>query len=237
VLVGGAPTVKPDRLVDPGEPLLVVGDGPRFVSRGGEKLDAALDRFGLGVADRRCLDAGASTGGFTDCLLQRGAGEVWSIDVGHGQLHPRIRHDPRVTVRERCNLRDLRPADTDGPFELVVADLSFISLTKVAPALIDLASPGADVVVLVKPQFEAGRVEVSRGRGVIRDPAVWRRAVGDVVDAFVAEGAVPVDVVRSPLRGGDGNVEFLLALTAAAGTSGARASAETAIDLDAVVHA
>jgi 23S rRNA (cytidine1920-2'-O)/16S rRNA (cytidine1409-2'-O)-methyltransferase len=237
VLVGGAPTAKPDRLVDPGEPLLVVGDGPRFVSRGGEKLDAALDRFGLGVAGRRCLDAGASTGGFTDCLLQRGAGEVWSIDVGHGQLHPRIRHDPRVTVRERCNLRDLRPADADGPFELVVADLSFISLTKVAPALIDLASPGADVVVLVKPQFEAGRVEVSRGRGVIRDPAVWRRAVGDVVDAFVAEGAVPVDVVRSPLRGGDGNVEFLLALTAAAGTSGARASAETAIDLDAVVHA
>jgi 23S rRNA (cytidine1920-2'-O)/16S rRNA (cytidine1409-2'-O)-methyltransferase len=236
VLVGGAPTVKPDRLVDPGEPVLVVGDGPRFVSRGGEKLDAALDRFGVPVAGRRCLDAGASTGGFTDCLLQRGAASVWAIDVGHGQLHPRMRHDPRVTVRERCNVRELGPADTEGPFELVVADLSFISLTKVAAPLVGLSAPGADLVVLVKPQFEAGRVEASRARGVIRDPALWRRALDQVVDAFAAAGAAAAGLMRSPLRGGDGNVEFLLAVSAPGPGGVPTVSTPSAVlDLDAVV--
>src|SRR5207237_1265550 len=135
---------------------------------GGDKLDAALDRFPIDVAGRTALDAGASTGGFTDCLLQRGAAQVIAVDVGHGQLHPKLRADPRVTVRERLNVRMLTTDDIGGPVDLVVADLSFISLRTVSPALIAVSKPGADLVLLVKPQFEAGRAEVSRGRGVVR---------------------------------------------------------------------
>jgi len=212
VLVGGAPAGKPARMVSESEPVVVVGGTARFASRGGDKLDAALDRFVIDVTDRRCLDAGASTGGFTDCLLQRGAAAVVAVDVGYGQLAPRVRRDPRVTVRERTNVRAL-PADDvpDGGFDLVVADLSFISLTTVAPVLAGaVAAPGADVVVLVKPQFEAGRAEVSRGRGVIRDPAVRRRALGAVASAIASQGATIMGAMASPLLGPAGNAEFLL---------------------------
>ena len=197
----------------PEEPLCLAGQPPRFVSRGGEKLAAALDQFDVEVAGRHALDAGASTGGFTDCLLQRGAAHVVAVDVGRGQLHQRLRVDPRVTVLERTNVRQLSPADLDGaPFPLVVADLSFISLRTVAANLLDLSSPAADLVVLVKPQFEAGRAEASRGRGVIRDPEVWERAVEGVAAAFAAEGSDMIDTMRSPLTGADGNVEFLMHL-------------------------
>jgi 23S rRNA (cytidine1920-2'-O)/16S rRNA (cytidine1409-2'-O)-methyltransferase len=219
VLVGGAPAAKVDRLVDVGEPLRLTGPPPRFVGRGGEKLDAALTWFALDPSGRRCLDAGASTGGFADCLLQRGADRVWAVDVGHGQLHPRIRHDPRVVVREHCNVRNLTPAETDGPFELVVADLSFISLVTVADALAGLTAEGSPLVLLVKPQFEVGRVEASRARGVIRDPDSWARALHGVATAMAAAGAATREVRRSPITGGDGNVEFLLHLVA--GSSGA----------------
>jgi 23S rRNA (cytidine1920-2'-O)/16S rRNA (cytidine1409-2'-O)-methyltransferase len=206
VLVGGAVADKPARLVAPDEPVELVGDPPRFVGRGGEKLDAALDRFAVPVAGRRALDAGASTGGFTDCLLQRGARSVVAVDVGYGQLHERLRADPRVEVHERTDVRAFRP---DERFELVVADLSFISLRTVAPALVALASPGADLVVLVKPQFEAGRIEASKGRGVIRHPEVRERAVAGVRSAMEAAGAAMMEVMESPLTGADGNVEFL----------------------------
>jgi 23S rRNA (cytidine1920-2'-O)/16S rRNA (cytidine1409-2'-O)-methyltransferase len=192
------------------EPVLLTGDGPRFVGRGGEKLDGALDRFAVPVAGRRALDAGASTGGFTDCLLQRGAAEVVAVDVGYGQLHERLREDPRVVVRERTNVRDLAPGDLGDPFPLVVADLSFISLRAVAAPLVGLAAAGADLVWLVKPQFEAGREEAARGRGVVRDPDVWRRVLGEVGSALGALGAAIMGVMASPLRGADGNVEFLL---------------------------
>ncbi|MBV9285588.1 MAG: TlyA family RNA methyltransferase, partial [Acidimicrobiia bacterium] len=176
-------------------------------------LAAALDQFDVEVAGRHALDAGASTGGFTDCLLQRGAAHVVAVDVGRGQLHERLRVDPRVTVLERTNVRQLSPVDLDGaPFPLVVADLSFISLRTVAANLLDLSSPAADLVVLVKPQFEAGRAEASRGRGVIRDPEVWERAVEGVAAAFAAEGSDMIDTMRSPLTGADGNVEFLMHL-------------------------
>jgi 23S rRNA (cytidine1920-2'-O)/16S rRNA (cytidine1409-2'-O)-methyltransferase len=213
VTVAGAPAPKASRLVAPGEPVRIAGDGPRFVSRGGEKLDAALEHFAVDVADRAALDAGASTGGFTDCLLQRGASRVVAVDVGRGQLHQRLRDDPRVTVLERTNVRHLGPADLGGErFPIVTADLSFISLRTVAPSLVALAAPGADLVVLVKPQFEAGRADVSRGRGVIRDPAVWEQAVEGVAAAFVSQGAAMIDSMRSPLTGADGNVEFLLHL-------------------------
>ena len=145
-----------------------------YVSRGGEKLAAALDAFGIRVADRRALDAGASTGGFTDCLLRRDVSVVHAVDVGRGQLAWSVRNDPRVVVMERTNIRNLEPSALDAPVDLAVADLSFISLVTVAPALVRCTSPDADLVLLVKPQFEAGRSRVGKG-GIVRDPAVHRR--------------------------------------------------------------
>ena len=210
VTVGGAPAAKASRLVDPGEPVEVAGDGPRFVSRGGEKLDAALDQFGINVSDRRVIDTGSSTGGFTDCVLQRGAAEVVAIDVGRNQLHERLRADPRVHVHEQTNLRHADPDGLGGAGTLVVTDLSFISVRTVASRLVAFAAPGADLVVLVKPQFEAGKAEADRGRGVIRDPEVWRRTLDEAADAVSTAGAAIMGVMVSPITGGDGNVEFLL---------------------------
>lgn len=202
--------MRAGRMVDPGEAVTVSGPPPRFVGRGGEKLDAALDRFGVDPAGMVCLDAGASTGGFTDCLLQRGAARVVAVDVGRHQLHQRLRTDPRVVSIERTNVRSLAPTDLDdAPFSLLVADLSFISLRTVAPALAALLAPRADVVLLVKPQFEAGRQEVSAGKGVIRDPDVWRRVLLEVASAWQSQGATMMGVMVSPIRGADGNVEFL----------------------------
>ena len=217
MLVAGSVADKPSRLVAPGEAIVVQGPGPRFVSRGGGKLDAALTRFGLDVDGTTVLDAGASTGGFTDCLLQRGAGRVAAVDVGYGQLHERLREDPRVLVLERTNIRRLTPgalgppgATSWAPVDLVTADLSFISLTLVIPTLVGLLRPGGDCVVLVKPQFEAGRAEASHGRGVVRDPAVWRRTLGEVASALEGSGAAIMGAMASPLPGPAGNVEFLL---------------------------
>jgi 23S rRNA (cytidine1920-2'-O)/16S rRNA (cytidine1409-2'-O)-methyltransferase len=228
VLVSGALADKPSRLVAAGEPLEVLGAGPRFVSRGGDKLDAALDHFQVDVAGRSALDAGASTGGFTHCLLERGARSVVAVDVGFGQLHERLRGDPRVTVRERTNVRYLV---LDEPVEVVVADLSFISLGVVARALLGPnARTGADVVVLVKPQFEAGRAEAARGRGVVRDPVVWRRVLEEVRSALAAQGAAMMGAMVSPLTGADGNVEFLAHLRAHSSVAPAGA-----VDLDSVV--
>jgi 23S rRNA (cytidine1920-2'-O)/16S rRNA (cytidine1409-2'-O)-methyltransferase len=229
VTVGGAPALKAARLVAPHEPVELAGDPPSYVSRGGAKLAGALDAFGIDPTGRRALDAGASTGGFTDCLLQRGAARVVAVDVGHGQIHERLRADPRVEVRERVNVRVLAAGDLGDPFDLVVADLSFISLRTVAANLVDLAGPGTDLVLLVKPQFEAGRQEASRGRGVIRDPAVWRRALEGVSDALRGRGAAIMGVMVSPITGAEGNVEFLLhARTAPATPPGP-------VDLDAAV--
>jgi 23S rRNA (cytidine1920-2'-O)/16S rRNA (cytidine1409-2'-O)-methyltransferase len=210
--------------------VLVAGDPPPFVSRGGEKLDAALDRFAVDPAGVRALDAGASTGGFTDCLLQRGAARVVAVDVGHGQLHERLRADPRVEVHERRNVRDLAPGDLGEPFPLVVADLSFISLRAVLPHLLGQAAPGADLVLLVKPQFEAGRDEASRGRGVIRDPEVWRRVLEEVVVALRGYGAAIMGAMPSPITGADGNVEFLLHARAAPADPPAPVDLAAAVD-------
>lgn len=208
--MAGAPALKASRQVAPDEPIVVLAPPARFVSRGGEKLAAALERFQVSVQGRRVLDAGASTGGFTDCALQGGATSVVAVDVGRGQLHQRIRTHPQVEVHERTNVRSLAPGDLGDLAEVVVADLSFISLCTVAPALVGLASPGADLVLLVKPQFEAGRSEVSKGRGVISDPAVWQRTLLEVAGALEALGAAIMGAMPSPLRGADGNVEFLL---------------------------
>jgi len=215
VTVAGAPAEKASRLVAAEEALRIAGEGPRFVSRGGEKLDAALHHFRVDVSGRPALDAGASTGGFTDCLLQAGATRVVAVDVGRGQLHERLRSDQRVTVLDRTNVRHLTPGRLGGErFPVVTADLSFISLRTVAPSLVGLAAPDGDLIVLVKPQFEAGRAEVGRGRGVIRDPEVWEKAVADVAAAFAAEGSDMMGTMRSPLTGADGNVEFLMHLRA-----------------------
>ncbi len=220
--MAGAPADKAARLVAPDEALAVLGPPPRFVGRGGEKVDAALERFPIEVEGRVALDAGASTGGFTDALLQRGAHRVVAVDVGHGQLDARLRADPRVVVRERTNVRELSgPDSVGGAVDIVTADLSFISLRTVLPALLAVARPAADLVVLVKPQFEAGRQEAARAKGVISDPAVWRRVLEEVKGALVDHGAVIMGAMVSPLTGADGNVEFLLGPARAAADAAA----------------
>ena len=194
------------------EPIELAGGPPPFVGRGGEKLRAALGRFELDVRGRRALDAGASTGGFTDCLLQAGAASVVAIDVGRCQLHERLRADPRVTNLERTDIRSVTLATVGGaPVDVVTADLSFISVVRAVPVLVgEVAVAGAPVVVLVKPQFEAGRAEASRGRGVIRDPEVHRRTLGEVAGALEASGAAIMGAMPSPITGSAGNIEFLL---------------------------
>jgi 23S rRNA (cytidine1920-2'-O)/16S rRNA (cytidine1409-2'-O)-methyltransferase len=233
VLVGGAVAERASRLVDAAESVAVLGPAPRFVGRGGEKLDAALDHFGVDVAAGRVLDAGASTGGFTDCLLQRGAAQVVAVDVGRGQLHDRLRHDGRVVLRERTNIRTASLDALGGTaFDVVVADLSFISLRTVAPQLVSLTRPGGDLVVLVKPQFEAGRSAVSRGRGVIRDPEVWRTTLREVIVALEEAGATMMGVMVSPLQGADGNVEYFAHLrrgSSGAGAGGGDGEIEAAV--------
>jgi 23S rRNA (cytidine1920-2'-O)/16S rRNA (cytidine1409-2'-O)-methyltransferase len=204
-------------MVSTAEPIVVADDSRRFVSRGGEKLVAALDRFELNVTGFSVLDAGASTGGFTDCVLQRGAAHVYAVDVGYGQLDQRLREDPRVSVHERTNIRSLQTSDLNEPnrpfqaVDLVTADLSFISLVLVAPILTGaLVRSGGHIVALVKPQFEAGRVEVSRGKGVIRDPEIWHQALSDVTSALCASGTGIMGVMPSPITGPAGNTEFLV---------------------------
>ena len=188
-----------------------VRGGDRYVSRGGHKLEGALTGFQLNVAGLRCLDLGASTGGFTDCLLQHGAREVVALDVGHGQLHWKLRQDPRVLVHEGVNGRDLVAYAKEhfpGPFDLIVVDVSFISLRKVLPPAFDLLSSGGKVCALIKPQFEAGRTEVGKG-GIVRDATVRERVVRELV-AWAADFPVTsAGVIPSPLPGRDGNEEFL----------------------------
>jgi 23S rRNA (cytidine1920-2'-O)/16S rRNA (cytidine1409-2'-O)-methyltransferase len=188
---------------------LAVERPPRFVSRGGEKLAHALDVTGVDPRGRLCLDVGASTGGFTDALLQRGAARVAALDVGYGQLHQRLRDDPRVTVLERTNARELEQL----PFApaLVTCDVSFISVRKALPPALALAAPGWEALVLVKPQFEAGREDVGKG-GVVRDPAVHRRVLREVAEGAVAWGGETAGVVDSGLPGPKGNREFFLHL-------------------------
>ena len=179
-----------------------------YVSRGGLKLAHALDRFGVSPAGRRCLDVGSSTGGFTDCLLQRGAAHVTCVDVGEGQLDWTLRNDPRVTVREGVNARDLTEEIAGPDVSLVTADVAFISLVKVLPAIRE-AAPAAELVLLVKPQFEVGRERVSKG-GVVRDPAAWRDAIEGVARALVELGCEVRGACASPITGPAGNHEFLL---------------------------
>jgi 23S rRNA (cytidine1920-2'-O)/16S rRNA (cytidine1409-2'-O)-methyltransferase len=207
-LEGGQRSLKPGQSVDI-TTVLRVRDRPRFASRGGEKLSAALDAFEVDPAGLACLDAGASTGGFTDVLLQRGARAVYAVDVGRGQLLERLRTDTRVVVMDRTNLRSLD--SLPEPIDLATLDLSFISLRLVLPAVHRLMAPSGRVVALVKPQFEAGQDAVPRG-GVVRDPAVHRAVLESFGRDAVETGFVPRMVIRSPIEGGEGNIEFLALL-------------------------
>lgn len=186
------------------------GDDPtsRYVGRGGLKLEAALREFQIDVVGFTCLDVGASTGGFTDCLLQHGAKKVFAVDVGHNQIDWRLRNDPRVEVREGVNARYLQPNDFPQNFDLVVVDVSFISVTKVLPALIPLIRKSRAIITLIKPQFEVGRGEVGSG-GIVRDETKRLRAVEEVNNAATALGLKLVNVIESPIQGAEGNVEFL----------------------------
>jgi 23S rRNA (cytidine1920-2'-O)/16S rRNA (cytidine1409-2'-O)-methyltransferase len=229
VLVDGARAGKAATLVAPSAAVALAGDRPRWASRGGEKLAGALAALAVSPRARECLDAGASTGGFTDVLLHGGAARVVAVDVGYGQLDWRLRNDPRVVVLERTNVRHLRPEDVPPPRpDLVVADLSFISLRLVLPALTAVAHPsGTDFVLLVKPQFEAGPQRVGPG-GVVRDPAVWRETVGAVRTAASGLGLGLSGACASPLPGPAGNVEFFLHLFA--GASGGDDALDAAVE-------
>jgi 23S rRNA (cytidine1920-2'-O)/16S rRNA (cytidine1409-2'-O)-methyltransferase len=223
VRVNDQVTLKPATGVSP-DSVLTVASGPRFVSRGGEKLDAALEAFGMDVTSLICADVGASTGGFTDCLLQRGAGKVYAIDVGKGILHWKLRNDPRVVVMEQTNARYVE--SLPEPVDFVTIDASFISLKILLPVSRNWLRPSppsllpdrergaeggvrGDLIVLIKPQFEAGRKDVSRGDGVIRDPGIHRQVLRDVLAFAQAEEFGIEDLIRSPILGPKGNVEFL----------------------------
>ncbi len=209
VLVSGTVADKAARQVGTGEALRLLGPRPRYVSRAGAKLEAALEEFDIDPRGARCLDAGSSTGGFTDCLLQHGAASVTAVDVGTHQLHERLRAHDRVELREQTDVRVLATEPDLEPFDLVVGDLSFISLRLILPALTAVTRPGSSMALLIKPQFEAGRQEASKGKGVITDPEIWRRVIHEVEVAARSVGAAMLGVMRSPITGSSGNVEFI----------------------------
>lgn len=216
VVVGETRVDKPGALVDPSAPIRLKEDAApqRYVSRGALKLERGLEAFPIDPAGKTCADLGASTGGFTDLLLQRGAAKVYAVDVGYGQLHAKVRGDPRVVVRERENARALTAASLGERVDLVVGDLSFISLRLVLPAVKAILRPGGEAVLLVKPQFEVGKGEVGKG-GVVRDEAKRRAALASVEAAARALGFEVLGEAESPIEGPAGNREWLLALRAA----------------------
>jgi 23S rRNA (cytidine1920-2'-O)/16S rRNA (cytidine1409-2'-O)-methyltransferase len=211
VTVNQQPARKPSDRVRP-EDHLALTAVEKYVSRGGLKLEHALQHFQINVAGQTALDLGASTGGFTDCLLQHGAAKVYAVDVGHGQLAWKLRHDPRVVVMEKTNARELIPAKFPAPFipvDLTVIDCSFISLTKILPVAVALLRASGRIVALIKPQFEAGKIEADKGKGVISDPAIHQRVLSEI-EAFVGQQPLMVwrGSTQSPLLGPAGNKEF-----------------------------
>jgi 23S rRNA (cytidine1920-2'-O)/16S rRNA (cytidine1409-2'-O)-methyltransferase len=209
VLVDGHASPKPGHPLAP-DHKIVIKETERFVSRGGEKLEGAMEAFELDLTDKVCLDIGSSTGGFTDCMLQRGATKVYAVDVGKGQLHWKLREDDRVITMEGVNARYLTEGDIPEPADFASIDTSFISLTKILPAVKILLKPGAEIVSLIKPQFEAGKQAVDKGRGVITDPAIHEEVVA-TVRAFGEQelGLEWLGLATSPIKGPKGNIEFL----------------------------
>ncbi|MGD0281660.1 MAG: TlyA family RNA methyltransferase [Dissulfurispiraceae bacterium] len=209
VFVRGAPVTKAGTMVAPDAPVEITGGEIPYVSRGGLKLDAALGYFNVSVEGKIAMDAGASTGGFTDCLLQRGAKKVYCIDVGYGQLAWKLRQDPRVVLIERTNIRYLEKEKIPDPIALATIDVSFISLVKVVPAVMEFLRPEGEVMALIKPQFEVGKGEVDKG-GVIKDAAKRERAVSHVKEAMESLGLRIIGVMQSPISGQKGNIEYLI---------------------------
>ncbi|HKF54800.1 MAG TPA: TlyA family RNA methyltransferase [Blastocatellia bacterium] len=211
VLVDEQRIDKPGQLINPIANIRVKGDQSRYVSRGGLKLEAALTEFGVDPSGKTCIDIGASTGGFTDCLLQHGASVVWAVDVGRNQLAWRIRQDPRVSVIEGMNARYMEAAQFDTPFDLATIDVSFISLEKILPAATAIIRKGGDVIALVKPQFEVGKGEVGKG-GIVRDPKKHHDVIERITAVARSIGFQVVGLIESPILGAEGNREFLLHL-------------------------
>jgi 23S rRNA (cytidine1920-2'-O)/16S rRNA (cytidine1409-2'-O)-methyltransferase len=211
VLVNEQRIDKPSQTVDPSSEIRIKGEMPRYVSRGGFKLEAALHQFQINPAGKICLDVGASTGGFTDCLLQHGAAHVWAVDVGHNQLAWKIRQDARVTVIEGFNARHLADEEFGIQFDFVCIDVSFISLKMILPGVQAVLKKSGDCVALIKPQFEVGKGEVGKG-GIVSDPAKHQRVVNEVTSAALELGLQPGAVIDSPILGAEGNREFLLHL-------------------------
>lgn len=210
VTVGGMASVKPASLVTSEVAIAIAAPPARYVSRGGLKLQAALEAFAIPVSDRRALDVGSSTGGFTDCLLQHGAAQVTALDVGTNQLDYGLRKDERVIVREQANVRDVDGDELGAPFDIVTCDVSFIGIARIAEDLARLGGVATDYLLLVKPQFEVGKEEVGRG-GVVRDPELHIKALRTAVDSLNAVGIGLQGVVASPVRGAKGgNVEFMI---------------------------
>lgn len=212
VLVGEQRADKPGHAIDTTADIRIKGETPRYASRGGLKLEAALRAFAVDPAGKTCIDVGASTGGFTDCLLQHGAARVWAVDVGHNQLAWKIRQDPRVVVLEGVNARNLSPQQFGLSFDLATVDVSFISLDKILSPLRVCLSDNADCIALIKPQFEVGKGEVGKG-GIVTDPIKHRRVLQEVADVARAMGFQPMGLIESPILGGEGNREFLMHLS------------------------
>lgn len=216
VLVDGQREDKPGTTFPDTVKITIKGNPIPFVSRGGLKLDKAVKHFGLELKDKTCMDVGSSTGGFTDCMLQNGAVKVYSVDVGHGQLDWKLRNDPRVVCMERTNIRYVVPEDIQEPPEFVSIDVSFISLTKVLPPVKNLMAETAEMVCLIKPQFEAGREKVGK-KGVVRDPKVHQEVIETVMDFAASLGFCLLHLEFSPIKGPEGNIEYLLHLQKAPG--------------------
>jgi len=211
VIVANQRIDKPGHPIDPAAEIRIKGETLRYASRGGLKLEAALREFQIDPTDKLCLDVGASTGGFTDCLLQHGAARVWAIDVGHNQLVWRLRNDPRVRVVEGMNARHLADEEFPEKFDIVTIDVSFISLVKILPGVMQITKDNADIIALIKPQFEVGKGEVGK-RGIVSDRAKHRRVLIEIKDSAVAFGLAVIAVIASPILGAEGNREFLMHL-------------------------
>ncbi|HUK91538.1 MAG TPA: TlyA family RNA methyltransferase [Blastocatellia bacterium] len=219
VLVENQRVDKPGKLFDPGSEIRLKDAPTKYVSRGGLKLEAALTQFQIGAANKICLDIGASTGGFTDCLVQHGAKSVWALDVGHNQLAWKIRNDPRVVVIEGQNVRDLNPNQFDAAFAIVTMDVSFISLTKALPAVPPLLSGDSDIVALIKPQFEVGKGQVGKG-GIVKDPEKHREVIRKIAEFADSIGLTTAGLIESPILGAEGNREFLIHLKKGSANAG-----------------
>lgn len=232
VTVNGAIATKSANQVLAGDAIELLGPPPKYVGRGGHKLEAAIDTFNIEIAGKRAIDIGSSTGGFTDALLQAGASHVLALDVGTAQLHEKLRANDKVTVKEQTDIRTAELQTLGAPFDIVVIDVSFIGLAQIIEAVTQCCGQNGSVISLIKPQFEAGRAEANKTKGVIKDPEIWRRVLQEVHTTFTDSGLTVSDICVSPITGGSGNVEFFFAASKTA-----QPLTDIAAKIDAVIEA